>query len=410
MEGMTVMARGEVVVRPARESDLDRVVEVHLATFPDARAIEVHRRIFLHNRLGGLAHLRVAAVDDEIVAHAFAFPVALWIGGKPVVGKAIASVGVALEARTRGVASALLGSVHEEARQAGDAFTILFPFGQGFYARLGYARVAPFRILTVSPLAIPEAWQAAAPGIVRAPRSGDLAEIVRVYRSAARRATGYLDRPHAAWQTDLVDHRRRWLVLEQGGRLAGYMCLQLSQPETEPRAQLFVDEVVAENDAARARLFGVIRTLRDQVGEVRVAVADDDPLGWALTDADRARTGVAAVEHHLGVVRSGPMIRLTDHAAALTRRGYYRDGEVAIAVDDAPPFTITVEGGTARLAAAGAAPVVRMTSEALTAVAFGGLRLEDADRLGWVSCPDERSLLLAAEVLRVPPFFTLDVF
>jgi len=71
-----------LTVRPALRADVDRLLEIHVAAFPDPRPIEVRRRVFLHNRLGKLDNLRVAQRGEELVGHAFSFPVTVWLGGR----------------------------------------------------------------------------------------------------------------------------------------------------------------------------------------------------------------------------------------------------------------------------------------------------------------------------------------
>ena len=68
------------------------------------------------NRLGKLDNLRVAQRGEELVGHAFSFPVTVWLGGREVKGRAIASVGVAVAYRGHGIGGALLDAIHEEAR------------------------------------------------------------------------------------------------------------------------------------------------------------------------------------------------------------------------------------------------------------------------------------------------------
>jgi len=410
MDGHPAAASGSLVVRAALESDVDRLVEIHLAAFPDPRPVEVRRRVFLHNRLGGIRHLRVGVLAGDVVAHAFSFPVGVWFGGKVVRGAAVASVGVAVEARGRRVASALMTALHAEAAARGDAFSLLYPFRQGFYAKLGYAPVAPQRVLSLSPRAIPSAWATAAPGMVRRARADDCAKIARLYRTAGRLGTGFLKRRTGAWEHDLLDERRQWLVLDHRGTLHGYASLTLHQTEPHARVHATVLELVAPDAPARLRLFAALGALGDQVGDIHVALADDDPIDWAFLDADRDRAGTAAIEHSMGVVNTGPMIRLVNAEAALLARGYAVDGTVEFAIDQRPPFTLVVRGGVPKVAPAHGGVGLTMTSETLASVAFGGLRLEDAARLGWLRGAEAAALRVAAPILRVPAFFTLDVF
>lgn len=401
---------GAPFLRAAREADIERILEIHVAAFPDPRSIEERRRVLLHNRLGGFEHLRVVEQAGEVVAHAFSFPIHAWFGGRAVAGSAIASVGVAPEARGRGVAGMLLDGLHAEALQAGSVFALLYPFRQGFYARHGYAPVATTQVLRLHPRAIPAAWRDAAPGRVRRMRGEDRAGIADAYRAVARRGTGLLDRPERAWELDLLEERRQFLVLDQDGDVKGYVSFRVHQTESHARAFAHVYEVVSASDAVRRRLFAAVSALGDQVGDITLGLAKDDPLEWALVDADRDRSGTFDVEHCLGIVSAGPMLRLLDPIAALMARGYERDGTIDLAVTGMGPLRLQVEAGVARIATPGhEAAAVDVDLPALAAVAFGGLRLADAVRLGWARATGG-TVQLADTVLALPPFFSLDPF
>ncbi len=398
-------------VRVARANDIDRLLEIHVAAFPDPRPLEVRRRVFLHNRMGGLEHLRVVERGGELLGHAFFFPIGAWFGGQVVQGRAVASVGVAVESRGQGVGRALLDEIHREGRAGGDAFTLLHPFRQAFYARFGYAPLARQRVLTVSPRAIPAAWSEAGPAKIRRAEGRDRSEIARVYRAAARLGTGFIERSERKWEHDFLEERMHWLVLERAGGLSGYMCVRLAQAEPHARVQAEVREIVAEDDASRRRLFAGLAALGDQVGDVTVALADDDPLDWALLDGDRDRAGTKEVEHATGVVSTGPMLRLLDAKAALCARGYEGSGSIDLAIDG-EELRLEVNDGVGTLSAethTGMAPL-RMSAATLASVAFGGLRLEDAARLGWLSAPSQEAVREASSLLRLPAFFSLDSF
>src|SRR5262245_50331513 len=124
--------------RKAKEEDLDRLVDIHLAAYPDPRSVAARQRNFTHNPFGGLEHLIVAEAAGSIVGHAFLFPFRAWFGGRLVKMGGVASVGVAPEARGRGVATALMTQLHVLSDRRGDALTMLYAFRHGFYARLGY--------------------------------------------------------------------------------------------------------------------------------------------------------------------------------------------------------------------------------------------------------------------------------
>jgi predicted acetyltransferase len=403
---------GPLSIRTAREQDLDRLIEIHSSAFPDPRGFEARGRLFRGNDLGDLDHLYVAERGGWVLAHAFLFALQGWFGAKPVKFGGIASVGVAPEARGEAVARTLLDDLHQRAHDRGDALTLLYPFRQGFYERSGYVAVSPTRLLTLHPRAIPESWAnpSHAPGTLRAATGNDRAGIIAAYESVAQQRTGWVVRPERLWESRLVDERRRWFVLDQEGRVAGYVCWTLKQGEPHAETRLDVGDLVATDEAARRRLLALVGAQRDQVAEVTLEVGDDDPIDRALCDMDSVRYGNERAPHVIGTLVAGPMVRMADDARAVEARGYLSDGTLDLAVDGGPPKSVEIRDGSARIGPARGGPIVRADRRALAAVLYGGLTASGAARLGWLAADAPRTLRLADDLFGQPPFFSLDAF
>jgi predicted acetyltransferase len=403
---------GQLVVRTAREADLDRLIEIHMSAFPDARGVEARRRNFQNHPLGGLDQLHVAERGGNPLAHAFLFALEVWYGGKRVKVGGIASVGVAPEVRGEAVARALLDELHSLAHARGDTITLLYPFRQGFYARDDYVPVTPSRLLALSPRAIPDDFSdpLLSPGTLRAATGKDREGIEHCYEEVASKQTGWIVRPPRLWEKKLLDERRRCFVLERSGVVAGYVAWTLHQEEPHAMTTLDVHELVAVDEGARRRLLGVIGAQRDQVTEVAIELDADDPIDRALLDVDRERWGTERLEHALGTLVGGPMVRILDVSRAFEERGYLADGSLDVAVDGAASLHVEVAGGRARVGAATGGPAVRLNRKALAAILYGGLSARAAARLGWLR-PDDASTLSRADALfSIPPFFAADPF
>jgi predicted acetyltransferase len=302
-------------------------------------------------------------------------------------------VGVAPEARGRGVAAALLGHLHAETLKRGAAVSMLYAFRQGFYARHGYAPATPTRRLRVHPASIPAAWRHELAVTTRpaARGPGDRSAIEAAYGLAAARTSGWLVRPRAFWDGLFSDERRTWMLATRGAHVAGYVAWSVSQPEAHAATRMTIHELAVDDDAARRALFAAAGALRDQVAEIRLETDAKDPLDRALVDADRSRFGDAAVEHALGEIVGGPMVRVLDVTRALAARGI----DAPFAVDDG-----------ARITLAG----VAFDHAAVGAVLFGGLDVADAVRLGWARAADPADVPKAQALFAHAPFFALDPF
>ena len=415
--------------RRAKESDLERLVEIHLAAYPDPRNVEARQRNFTHNPFGGLEHLVVVEDAGAIVGHAFLFQFQASFGGVAVKVGGIASVGIAPEARGRGIATALMSHLHGLSDRRGDALTMLYAFRQGFYGRLGYATTSSRKRLAIDTRSVPGAWRALARGRVRGVRPGDDKTIRRLHARAAERASGWITRPKRFWEMLLARERRMTLVCEarpgvgQGNAKAtGYVAFTLVQEQFHAETLVEVDELVAEDDETRRALLGALAGMRDQAAEIILEVAETDPLERALVDPDGRRFGTDAVEHGLGEIVGGPMVRIEDVSRAIAARGYGGNGAFDVVVrspDDDEPDGIAVgvrvrdgraEVGPPRGSVDAREPRALETTRAgLAAILYGGLSVTDAVALGLADA-DARLASRVDAIVKMPPLTPIDAF
>jgi predicted acetyltransferase len=367
------------MIRPATEADLDRLVEIHMASYPDDRGAPARRLNFVQNAMGRLEDMRVLERGGRIVGQGFGFELAAWFAGRSIPTLGIASVAVAPEARGTGVATELLSGLEEEARGRGALLCMLHAFRHGFYARRGYADVTPNVRLACDPRAIPHAWALEARRAKLVTRV-KLPKIVAMYDEACKRATGWLRRPKTLWARRFANERRHYLVLDDS-RSSGYVAFETTQREPHAETRLLVHELVARDAAARRVLWGFLGMQAGQVAEIDVEIAQDDPTPLALTDIDGARHGEEDVEHALGQVVAGPMIKLLDRKRALAARGVRPKSLDGVTIDD----------------------------RVLASVAFGGHSLRDAVALD-LARAKKTDVARAGDALHIPPFFTLDRF
>lgn len=396
--------------RTAQEADLDRLVDIHLAAYPDDRDAAARKRNFTANVFGELGDVVVVERAGDIVGHGRLFPMTSWFGGRKVRVGGIASVAVAPEARGRGVAGALLDELHARARSRGDAVTLLYAFKQAFYARHGYAPTSTRKRLALSPASVPASFREAARALVGRATGEDRAGIEKAYVRAASRCTGWLLRSTRHWERLLARERRQVLVARRGKKLVGYVAFEIVQPEAHAETRLVVEELVADDAEGRRALWGALGAMRDQVAEIDVEVADDDPIAFALLDADRRRHGTEAVEHVLGEIVVGPMVRLVDPARAVIARGYAGpSASFDLALAEGLRLGVAIAGGKAELVKPKGRAVVETSTSTLAALLYGGLRLEGAVSLGLAAAsPDVVSRVSPA--LALAPVFPVDPF
>jgi predicted acetyltransferase len=301
---------------------------------------------------------------------------------------------------------------------------MLYAFRQRFYAKLGYGPSSSRRRLMIDPASIPPSWRALARGRVRRARGDDKDAIRAAYHRAALKTSGWLTRGETFWERHLARERRQFLVADrpvrEGGGVAGYVAFELAQDEPHASTSLNVDELAADDDTTRLALLGALGAMRDQVVELELEVDAADPIELALVDSDGRRFGNGSVEHDLGLVVGGPMVRVEDVPRAIEARGYSADGTFDVVVipsegdanggADEIAVSVRVSDGRAEVSAArGAAAALRTTKAALASLLYGALRPTDAVRMGLADA-DARTLARADAIFAMAPVAPIDPF
>lgn len=407
--------------RAAREADLDRLAAIHSSAYPVSDGLATRRRWLTHSRFGGLEDL-VVAIDRRsrvLVAHAFLHPMRAWFGGRLVEVGGIASVAVAPEARGRGVGSALMHHLHATAHARGDALTMLYAFRQGYYGRLGYSSSSSHKRITFDPRSIPESWRDLGLARVRAAKRTDRASIAEVHEHVSSRLAGGLSRSRRFWDISLSRERSIIFVCERALQrgISGYVVFELTQSEDHAETTLEVTDLVAEDPTTRRALVGSLSTLRDQVADVVLDLREDDAMELALVDPDRRRFGTETVEHCLGALVAGPMVRVTEVRRALTARGYATESgrarmtfDLVVSDRELETVGVTILRGRATVGVPRQGPTIRTTSGALGAILFGGLSVRSAAGLGLIEIERKLDVSRLDALIRLPPLSPFDAF
>jgi len=414
-------------VRTAREEDVEQLVEMGLCAYPDSGGFEVRRRNLMQNSFGNLNDVRVIEKDGRIAGQAALYSIELWLGGRRVPSAAVASVSVAPGERREGISRALLEQLHAEVDAQKAALTLLYPFREGFYARLGYATTAPLVTIRVATGAFAHApfLADAALGFAFRTLEGPLvAEARLLYEEVAATQAGRMVRTEARWLRLFSREARHWMAaVGTSGRVEGYVSFSYDVPVSHGRQTLVVHELTARDGRARRALLFALGKQRDQVDDVELTAAHGDPLLFAFYDAPGSRRGIAAIEHPLGTLGAGPMVRLADAARALTLRGYPVDGELDIVVSETSATSKTlhlvVRNGAGQASSdgerpagadrAGKRPVIELLLSTLGSIVAAGLQPSDAAELGLLR-GQVTAVAMADSLFAGPRFQCLDPF
>jgi predicted acetyltransferase len=343
-----------------------------------------------------------AAFDgDDIVGTSGAYTFALSVPGGTAATSGISNVAVLPAYRRRGIMSAMIGQLLDDAAVRGEAIAALFASESGIYQRFGFGCAAQSMRCTIQrgEGALIGLTAPGLPGPVRirvtAPDAvvGDLAA---VYAAAMAARPGIPARDDRWWRNRIADPATerggssplRCVIADDANGPRGY-ALYSTVPNwgTDGLAanELNVREAIAADPVAAAALWADLLS-RDLVSQVRTGSRPvDDALLLLLADRRRARA----------VVSDNLWIRLVDVGRALEQRSYGRGVDVVLDVADpvrpanAGRWRLTASGsggvsgasgggdagGAVRCERTGDDAEVAVTAAALGAAYLGGTRL-----------------------------------
>lgn len=259
--------------------------------------------------LVGLENLRVYREKKSVAGGLWLVPMGQWFGGRSVPMTGIAAVGVAPDQRGRGVALRLMNRTVEDLHEQGVALSTLYPAAQTLYRKSGYEQAGTRFAYSMVPADIAIRDHSLP---IRKATVEDREAIAETYREYASRLDGHLDRGPYIWDRifALRDQPTTGFVVEDGGRIAGY--LYLLRKLREPYGYtLVVTDIVAANAAAGRTLLSFLSDHRSMSPEATWYGGSANPL-FALLPEQRFKVRLTLIW----------LTRIVNVAAALEARGY----------------------------------------------------------------------------------------
>ena len=293
----------------------------------------------------------------------------------PVAG--VSSVAVQPTHRRRGVLTAMMGALHDEARARGEIAAVLTASEGTIYGRFGYGP-ATWRLgCSIERARAQFARPVADTGHIRLVARGEADPIFQeVYDCVRRSCAGAVSRPDFWWPEVFwipLGNRAQFDAVHEDdhGRPDGYVSYEIKgdwEGGGFANRRLIVHDLQAVDDAARAALWEFVLGV-DLVVSVRVSrLPPDEPLRFLLADLRALQT-----EFLIDSVWVLPL----DPAALLSARTYTAAGKLVIEVVD-PDGTracVALDGGPDGAHATeerAAVPDLSCSRATLGAVSLGG--------------------------------------
>ena len=241
----------------------------------------------------------------------------------------ISAVGVHPTHRRQGLLRQLMTTMHDDARQRGEAIAGLEASESIIYGRFGYGLAANLAEYAIDSRA--SAFAVPPPDLDLALVDKDQATKVlpEIFDRQRRTRAGEVNRSPGFWNqllADLPHHREGrsasfYVVADEG------YALYRAGPEANvfqgERVEITVEELRGTTPEVEAVLWRFVLDL-DLVGQVNVMRRPvDEPIRWRLADPRQLRT--VAIEDRL-------YVRILDTPAAFEARGYQGDGRLVLEV------------------------------------------------------------------------------
>jgi len=279
-----------------------------------------------------------------------------WFGGRLVPTAGVAGVAVAPEFRGTGAARSIMTHTLHGARESGAAISTLFRTAPDLYRSLGYEQVAELLHGSIATSALARIRRD--PDItVRRATVADLPAVREVYGRIGQISSGPLSRTGPSFTTPdeevLAGFSGITLAEDAAGQVVGYLSWR--------RGEGFGDGAAITVPDLLATTGGSYRTLLSQLGSwgsvaptVKIRTSGTDPIHWHIPGPGWSVTDLQPY-----------MLRVLDARTAVSARGWPTTvaGSAVLQLEDpvcpwnSGTYRLTVEGGSAELAAAPDAPL-----------------------------------------------------
>jgi predicted acetyltransferase len=381
--------------RPARRTDVETLADLGYRAYRVA-SLEKRREFYTDHPRFGLRDVRVGELDGQIVASLVLYPFTAFVRGQRLAVVGIGSVAVSPEHRRRGIGEMLIKAALRDMRQRGDALSILYPFRDSFYRKLGYGGIEVAQQLAFSPTLLPASDEARR---VRRLMLPDRPSVEALYERTALQGHFALARRPEWWSQRLWTMSGDWVVYEgkRRGQIEGYLYYEVDAEAGPFKLSVTLREFTAATPEAHRGLIGYLASLSDQVAEIHTIAPGDNAWLALMRSSQNLRPGLEmSVYHDTGNAVNGAMLRLNDVKSALDQIpvSMQARGEVALEVDDsvitqnARSWRVRASEGRLKVAPetarAGRArlPRLRVSVDVLAAVVGGTLSPTRAAEMG----------------------------
>lgn len=260
----------------------------------------------------GMENARVIKRGADVIGGCLLLPFGQTFGGRSVPMGGVAAVGVRVQDRGAGAASALMRGVVGECRERGLPISTLYASNQPLYRRAGYEQAGSRFQARFDAAALPnlhrDGWT-----VEEVPPADP--RVRTLYEVHGRRRAGALARVGYLWRRIEEPRGSMWargfVVTSPSGRPGGYVWLRAIKDDAPGFYTIHVLDAVADGPGAWRAIWSVIREHATMARKFLFNTSPYDPL-------------FRAIPHPFGVMelQENWMLRICDVPGALRARGY----------------------------------------------------------------------------------------
>lgn len=321
----------DVEIRPIHEGELE--AWIHAAEIAFGERLEPDE-VERERSVAEVDRSFAASDGGEIVGTAAAASLRMTVpAGRVLPVAGITMVGVRPTHRRRGVNTALMRRLLEQAREREEPLSALFASEGSIYGRFGFGLASFFCAIDIETDRAGFVRGYRSSGQVRLrPKDEALSTLVEVYERARQARPGTIDMDERRFRYWLHPHRSEkdeacFVAVHEGEDGAdAYAVYRMKHewPGSIPHVELTVDDVQAVSPQAYADIWRFLLDV-DLVSRVKAwGRPPDEPLLFLLAEPRRLRL----------TVKDGMWLRPVDVRASLAARGYAGEGRVVLDVRD----------------------------------------------------------------------------
>jgi predicted acetyltransferase len=320
------------IIEIARDEDWDDIFLVGRTAFLQEHSDDVSAA---ERAVIEIDRTLVARRDGEVVGTAGIQTRQLAVPGAVVPAAHVTMVSVAPPARRRGILTAFMARLFEDARAAGEPVAVLWASEARIYQRFGYGFAAGSLSITIDRNEVALTVPATGGRLREADPASLRADLVKLYDEVYPGRPGWSERAERHWSFRLADLKewrhgaaelRAVVHSDDSGTIDGYALWRPLRRwgDTGPAGEVRVIEHVATNPQAYLALWNYLMSI-DLTRTVTMWFASpDEPLLHAVSDPQR-------LDGRLG---DALWLRVLDVPAALAARRYAVEVDTVIEVTD----------------------------------------------------------------------------